>query len=369
MAEGPNGQDRTESPTGRRRGEARNEGRVARSQDLSTAAVLLAGTVLLAGVGGRELAGFTVRLLRESTRMLSSGPITSPGAIQILRDTVQGLVMAMLPFALGLMGIVISVNLAQTRGATSLKPITPSFTNINLLNGIKRIVNLESIFTLLKSSVKITLLGFITWQVVRSSWPELVSLAGASPIEIGVVARMLIFKLALTVGLAFLVIALADYWYQHYQFEKSLLMTKEEVTNEHKDSDGNPMVKGQMRTLARAFARQRMLKAVPTADVVVVNPTHVAVALRYDVDVAPAPIVVAMGERKLAERIKALAYESNVPVIENRAVARALLATAKVGQMVPSALYAVVAEILAFVYRQRAVRSGALPAQHERRTP
>ena len=369
MAEGSSGQDRTERPTTRRREEARKEGRIARSQDLSTAAVLLAGTVLLAGVGGRELATFAVRLLQESARTLTSGPLTSLGAIQILRDTAQGLVMAMLPFGLGLTGIVVGVNLAQARGVISLKPITPSFKNVNLLGGIKRIVSLDSVVTLLKSSVKIALLALITLQVVRSNLPELVSLAGVSPVEVGLVVRMLTVKLALTVALAFMVIALADYWYQHYQFEKSLLMTKQEVTTEHKDSDGNPMIKGQMRTLARAFARQRMLKAVPTADVVVVNPTHVAVALKYDVTVAPAPIVVAMGERKLAERIKALAFEANVPVIENRAVARALLATATVGQMVPSALYAVVAEILAFVYRQRVTRGGVLPASHERRTP
>ena len=368
MAEGSSGQDRTESPTPKRRGEARSQGRIARSQDLSTAAALLAGTVLLAGVGGRALAGFSARLLRESARTLSSGPLTLPGAIQILRDTTQGLVMAMLPFALGLTGIVVSVNLAQARGMLSLKPITPSLTNVNLIGGIKRIVNLDSVVTLLKSAVKITLLGFITWQVVRSNWSELISLAGASPIEVGLVARVLAVKLALTVGLSFLVIAGADYFYQHFQFEKSLLMTRQDVTNENKDSEGNPMVKGQMRSLARAHARQRMLQAVPTADVVVVNPTHVAVALKYDVDVAPAPIVVAMGERKLAERIKALAFQANVPVIENRAAARALLATATVGQMVPSALYAVVAEILAFVYRQRVARSGMLPAPNERRT-
>ena len=369
MAEGSSGQDRTESPTPRKREDAHKEGRVARSQDLSTAAVLLAGTVLLAGVGGRELARFAVRLLQESAGTLSSGPLTSLGAIRILRDTAQGLVMAMLPFGLGLAGIVLCVNLAQARGVISLKPITPSFTNINLLGGIKRIVSLDSVVTLLKSSVKVVLLGFITWQVVRSNWPELVSLAGASPIEVGLVARMITVKLALTVGLAFLVIAGADYWYQCLQYEKSLRMTKQDVIGEYKDSEGNPMIKGRIKTLARSLARQRMLQGVPTADVVVVNPTHVAVALKYDVDAAPAPIVVAMGERKLAERIKALAFEANVPVIENRAVARALLATATVGQMVPSALYAVVAEILAFVYRQRVTRGGVLPASHERRTP
>ena len=369
MAAESTGQDRTESPTPRRRQDARNEGRVARSQELGAAAVMLAGTVMLASVGGTSLAGFATRLLRESTRSLSSGPLTSPGAIQMLRDTTQGLVMAMLPFALGLAGIVTFVNLAQARGVASLKPIMPTFRHLNPLTGIKRIMSLESVFTLLKSLVKITLLGFITWQVVRSNWPEIASLAGASPLEIGLVARMLAVKLALTVGLAFLVIAGADYAFQYFRFEKTLRMTRQEVITELRESEGDPMIKGHIRALARARARQRMLQNVRTADVVVVNPTHVAVALRYDVSVAPAPIVVAMGERKLAERIKALALKSNVPMIENRTVARALLATATVGQMIPSALYAVVAEILAFVYRQRVTRGGMLPGPHERRTP
>ena len=368
MAEEPSGQDRTESPTQRRRDETRKEGRIARSQDLSTAAVLLAGTVLLAGVGGRGLAGFAVRLLRESTRSLASGPLTTVGAVQILRSTAQGMVTAILPFGLGLTGIVTAVNLVQARGVLSLKPVTPTLKHLDLVAGIKRIVSLDSVVTLLKSLAKIALLGLITWQVVRSNWPELVSLAGAGPTEIGLVARMLAVKLALTVGLAFLAIAAADYGYQRLQFEKSLRMTRQEVIGEHKDSEGDPMIKGRMRALAQARARQRMLQDVPTADVVVVNPTHVAVALKYDIGVAPAPIVVAMGERKLAERIKALAFQANVPVIENRPVARALLATATVGQMVPSALYAVVAEILAFVYRQRAARSGAPAVAHERRT-
>lgn len=369
MAEGSGGQDRTESPTLRKREDARNEGRIARSQELSTAAILLAGTVLLAGVGGRELAAFAVRLLQESARTLTASPLTSLGAVRILRDTTQGLILAILPFGLGLTGIVVAVNLAQARGVLSMKPITPSFTNINLIGGIKRILSLDSVVTLLKSVVKIALLAFITVQVVRSNLPELVSLAGASPVEVGAVARMLTVKLALTVGLAFLVIAGADYWYQCLQFEKSLRMTRQDVIGEHKDSEGDPMIKGRMKSLAQSRARQRMLQDVQTADVVVVNPTHVAVALKYDVDVAPAPIVVAMGERKLAERIKALAFKANVPVIENRPVARALLATATVGQMVPSALYAVVAEILAFVYRQRVARGGTLPAAAERRTP
>jgi flagellar biosynthetic protein FlhB len=131
-------------------------------------------------------------------------------------------------------------------------------------------------------------------------------------------------------------------------------MTKQEVIREHRETEGDPLIKSRIRSIAMSMARKRMLQDVPTADVVVVNPTHVAVALKYDMTVALAPVVVAMGQRKLAARIKQIALESHVPVIENKPVARALLATATVGQPIPPALYAVIAEILAFVYRQRA---------------
>jgi len=367
MAEAPGGQDRTESPTPRRRQEARREGRVPRSQELAAATVLLAGTALLAAAGGSELTGFMARVMRESTRSLSAVPLTPPGAVGLLRETALGLVLAMLPFALGMVGLVAFVNLAQARGVLSLKPITPKFSNLSPLSGLRRIVSLDSLFNLLKSLVKVAVLAFITWQVMRASWHELTSLAGAGPIEIALVGKALGFKLAIAVGLAFLLIAAADYAWQWFRHEKSLRMSRQEIIREHRESEGDPLIKGHILALARARARRRMLQRVPTADVVITNPTHVAVALRYDVTVAPAPIVVAMGERKLAERIKALALKAGVPVIENRPVARALLATATVDRMIPPALYAVVAEILAFVYRQRAARGGTLPVPRDRR--
>jgi len=367
MAEGAGGQDRTESPTPRRRREARDEGRVPRSQELAAATVLLAGAALLAAAGGQELTGYMARVMRESARSLSAVPLTPDGAVGLLRETATGMVMAMLPFALGMVGLVAFVNLAQARGVLTLKPITPKLSNLSPLAGLRRIVSLDSLFNLLKSVVKVAVLGFITWQVLKACWPELASLAGAGPIEIALVSRALGFKLAVTVGLAFLVVAAGDYAWQWFRHEKSLRMSRQEVVLEHRETEGDPVVKGHMLALARARARRRMLQRVPTADVVVTNPTHVAVALKYDVAAAPAPVVVAMGERKLAERIKALALKAGVPVIENRPVARALLATCTVGKMIPPALYAAVAEVLAFVYRQRTGRPAELPPRAERR--
>jgi flagellar biosynthetic protein FlhB len=164
-------------------------------------------------------------------------------------------------------------------------------------------------------------------------------------------------RLTLWVGLSFLALAALDYWFQWNQVEKNLRMTRQEVIYEQRESEGDPTVKGRIKAVARALARQRMLQKVPTADVVVVNPTMIAVALKYDTSIAPAPIVLAMGQRKLAQRIRDLATKANVPIVENRPVARALLATSKVGRPIPPALYAAVAEILAFLYRRRAAIS------------
>ncbi len=353
-------QERTESPTPRRREQAREEGQIARSVELSAAAVLLGGSIILSTVGARSLSGYATRLTRESANWLSSGPITTGSGITILRTTAGGFVLASLPFLIGLAGIVLFVNLVQARGVVSWKSIEPKWSHVDPIAGMKRIVNGEAIFTLGKSLAKLTVLAVITYTVISRSWPELVSLVDTTPADIAMVLRNLLLRLAVMTGMAFLVIAAIDYGYQWFKMEKGLRMTRQEVILEQRESEGDPMIKGRIRAMGRALARRRMIQAVPEADVVIVNPTEIAIALKYDTDEAPAPIVVAMGQRKLAERIKAIALGARVPVLENKPVARALLATAVVGKPIPPALYAAVAEILAFVYRHRASIAGTV---------
>lgn len=356
MAENESAQERTEKPTQRRLDQAREEGKVARSQDLSTAAVVLTATALLAGAGGTAIGGLGIRLLRDSAAALAAPPMSAEGAIGLIRATGQAMLLALLPFAVGVVAVVGLVNLIQARGTFSLHPLTPRLSHINPLEGLKRILGVDGLVLLLKATAKVVILGGVTWMVLRGAWPTLVSLGDMGVPDLVTVLRHLTMKLSFTVGLAFLALAAADYGWQVFRTEKSLRMTRYEVVREHRETEGDPLVKSRIQSTARARARQRMLQAVPTADVVVTNPTHVAVALRYDVSTHLAPIVVAMGERKLAERIKLIAARAGVPLVENRPVARALLATATVGQPIPSALYAAVAEILAFVYRQRGRR-------------
>jgi len=348
------GQERTESATPRRREQATREGDIARSPELTSSLMLLGGGLVLAAWGGGALAQFAQRSLVESTRVLSIGELTMAGAVAVIRATTIGLVIALLPFAIGVVVVAIGGNLLQTRGAIAWGKIEPKFSHLNLMGGLKRLVGAEAYVQLVKSIVKLAVVGAATWLVLTKNWFQVTALGEMGAVATTMVLRSLLLRLVVTSGLAFLAVAAFDYMFQRWRHEQKLKMTRQEVVREHKESEGDPIMKARILTMQRQRARQRMMQRVPSADVVIVNPTHIAVALRYDVTVAPAPLVVAMGERKVAERIKQIAIAHGVPVLQNKPVARALLATAKVGRPIPPALYAAIAEILAFVYRTRA---------------
>jgi flagellar biosynthetic protein FlhB len=273
---------------------------------------------------------------------------------------VQGLairmVLALLPFALVVAGVTTLVNVVQARGVVSWKPVTPKWSHLNPVSGLRRLVGWDALINLVKALLKLVAVTTVTFMLVAGAWPELISLSQLGPGGVAAVMNGQALKLAALSGIAFLVLAGADYAVQWVKHERGLRMTRQEIVRETRESEGDPMVKARLRSVARSRARRRMLQAVPTADVVVVNPVHIAVALRYDVGASGAPVVVAMGQRKLAERIRDLARSSGVPIVENRPVARALFSTGAVGKAIPPALYAAVAEILAYVYRLRGRR-------------
>ncbi len=350
---GSDGQERTEAPTPKRLDDARKEGRVPRTPELSGAVLLLAAAAMLGHAGGDGMA----RTMREwfvtDTRLLTADPLSLEGAVALLRATGRSFFVALLPFGALALGVTVLVGGIQGRGVISAKPITPKLSNLNPLSAIQRMFSAQTPFVLLKAIAKFAVLGLVTWIVLRHAWPEIISLSAATPDQVLATVRTLAVRLITHVGLAFVVISLADYGFESWRHEKSLRMTKQEVVQEHKESEGDPIIKSRIRSLQRATARKRMLADVKRADVVIVNPTHVAVALKYDPLANAAPIVLAKGERKLAERIKAVAAKAGVPMVENRPLARALLATAKVGRQIPADLYAAVAEVLAYVYRMR----------------
>jgi flagellar biosynthetic protein FlhB len=254
----------------------------------------------------------------------------------------------------GIAAVALIAGAAQARGTWTLEPLTPKWDRINPLTNAKQLVSSRAIVELLKACLKIVLVGVVAYVVMRDAWPDLVDLGSRDASGLMEALGRHGGRLFLIAGIAYLALAGFDYGWQLWQHLQQLKMSKDEVKRESKQQDGDPMVKARMRSIGRARLRRQMLRDVAKADVVIVNPTHRAIALRYDPLAAPAPIVLAMGERKVAERIKEIAKQAGVPMIENKPLAIALISSARVGMMIPAELYAAVAEVLAFVFRQKA---------------
>jgi flagellar biosynthetic protein FlhB len=233
----------------------------------------------------------------------------------------------------------------------STKSLTPDFTRIDPLKGMTKLVSIKSGVELIKSVLKVGIVAWVMWSFLSAEYPSLVDLAGMAPIAAGLAIFDLCWRLLARATTAILIIAILDYLYQKIQFEQTLRMTKQEIKEEYKRSEGDPLIKSRVKQRQREIARGRMIQDVARADVVITNPTHFAVALKYDASAAAAPKVVAKGQRLLAQRIKEVAKEHNVPIVENPPIARLLYKTVEVGQQIPEELYQAVAEILAYVYR------------------
>lgn len=345
--------ERTEQATPRRRAKAHEEGRVARSPELSAAVILLAGTVALSAWGPSTVARECSALLRDLGQWLAAGPLTEGDATAALRAAGRHGALAVLPLLLAVAIPAALVNAVQARGVLATDTLAPQLSRISPRTGLERLFSLQSVVTVVQALLKFAVIGLVAYLVLRAAWPAIVGLNGTGVEQIAAMLRSVGVRIALTTGIAFLGLSGADYLYQLYRHEQSLRMTRQEVVQEFKETEGDPLVKSRMQSLARSLARRRMLKDVKTADVVVTNPTHLAIALKYDLQQGSAPIVIAKGERKVAERIKALAKEAGVPTVENKPLARALMGVGVVGKPIPATLYAAVAEVLAFVYRTR----------------
>lgn len=259
--------------------------------------------------------------------------------------------MIVAPIALITMVAGVAANLLQVGFLFTLHPVTPDFNKINPASGFKRIFSRRAVAELVKSIAKVTIVGFVAYTAIRDEIVTFPTLIGRAPIQVvGIVAEM-VSTVLLRVGLSMLVLALLDFMYQRWEFEQSLRMTKQEVKDEMKQTEGNPEIKSRIRQKQREMARRRMMQDVTKADVVVTNPTHYAVALEYKQGVMEAPRVLAKGQGFLALRIREIAAEAGVPVVENPPVARQIFRLADVGQTIPADLYQSVAEILALVYR------------------
>jgi len=249
--------------------------------------------------------------------------------------------------------LAIGINLMQTKGFNlSFQAIQPKFSKLNPLQGFKRLLSLRSLIELGKSCVKISIIGYAIYSVLSSDRDLFMPLIGKEVVEIAQVFSHLTSKIVIRVAAIMLAVSLLDYYYQSWQHEKDLKMTKQEVKEEHKQTEGNPQIKGRIRAIQKSLARQRMMASVPKANVVITNPTHFAVALLYGPQM-DAPKVLAKGADFLAQKIIELARKHKIPVVQNPPLARALYSQVKVEETIPVTLFKAVAKVLAFIYQQK----------------
>ncbi|HEY0392921.1 MAG TPA: flagellar biosynthesis protein FlhB [Candidatus Elarobacter sp.] len=344
--------DATEKPTPKRKREARERGQVARSQDIGGSAIFIAIVValhlgFLAAVDSGAQA-FKVALNHAGSR--EDLTINSVGGL-FVRSLMPYTPLLAMAFAAALTLAVVA-NVLQFGLLFSPKLLAPNFGKLNPLAGFKRIFfSLQTLVQLAKQLLKLTIVILICWFGVKDKLTMLYALANASPHDIIVAIEAIVFWIGLKVGILLLVLGLIDYIWEKRRLEQSLKMTKTEVKDEHKQSEGNPEAKGALRQRQRAMARKRMMAAVPKATVVVTNPTHYAVALEWDELKMDAPVLTAKGADLIAKRIRELADEHNIPILENPPLARTLYAKVELDSPVPPDLYSAVAQVIAFVYR------------------
>ena len=347
----PGGDDgeKTEAPTGRRRQEARDDGQIPKSADLSAAVLLLGGLIVLSFLGPRFMRGFT-KIMGMSLQ-IDISELTASHSIRTAEIAFRTGMSFLLPVLLSLAGLAFIVTLIQVGFVLTGKPLTPNFGRLNPLSGMKKLLFTKR--TAVKLAIdlaKVALIGYLAYLCVRGEMSTIVALSDLGHLQIFAVACDMIFALGIRLGLVLLVLALLDYAYQRWQHEQDLKMSKQEVREELKRMDGDPQLKGRRREIARQFATQRMATDVPRADVVVTNPTEFAVAIRYHPEDMDAPRVVAKGTDYMALQIRRIAQAHGVPIVQRKPLARALYATVDVGQEIPPKFYKVIAEILAYVY-------------------
>ncbi|MFO7274498.1 MAG: flagellar biosynthesis protein FlhB [Bacillota bacterium] len=345
--------ERTEEPTPRRLQKAREEGRTVRSTDLVAGLGLVAATLALRAAGGLSVAQVTGGMAGAFER-LAPVELTPEDTAVLLQDWALVALRALLPVALVVVVIGVLAGALQTQFLFTVRTLVPRFSVLNPVTGLQRIFSLRTLTEVLKGLLKLVAIGFIAYRSVRDLVPQIPNLlAQTVPVGLAAIADMVLDAM-LAVGLAYLAIGVLDYGYQYWEYRRSLRMTKQEVKQEIREQEGAPELKSRQRQRMRELAqRRRALKEVPKADVVVTNPTHFAVALKYVPAEDAAPRVVAKGADLLALEIRKIAQAHNVPLVENRALARGLYYDVEVGKLIPPEYYQAVAEVLAFVYSLR----------------
>jgi len=347
------GQEKTEAPTEKKRRESREEGQVAFSKELPSAALLAGILLTLIATSPLILDAFremTTQIFRE----MSKADELSIGSLYDLSGEIfSTLLPAFAPFAAIIVLVGILASVLQVGVQITLKAIAPKFNKISPLTGLKRLFSTQSLADFLKSMAKLIIVGIVGYITYMDKITELNGLSVATPEAILEYNFTVVAEVSGKIVLALVAIAIFDYIYQRWHHEKQLMMTKQEVKEETKQTEGDPQLKARIRQIQREMSNARMMQEVPKADALIVNPTHFSVAILYDRDVMEAPEVTAKGTDHMALRMRTVARENSVPILERPELARDLYANVEIGETIPERFYKAIAEILAFVYRLR----------------
>jgi flagellar biosynthetic protein FlhB len=347
------GQEKTEAPTEKKRRESREEGQVAFSKELSSAA-LLAGIVLTLVATSPIILDAMEQLMTQIFQELAQGEELSIDGIFILSEEILSIILpAFAPFVAVIIFVGIFSSVLQVGVQITFKAITPKFNKISPLTGLKRLFSSQSLADFLKSMAKLIIVGFVGYLTYIDKITDLNGLSVLSPGSILNYNFTVVAEVAGKIVLALIAIAIFDYFYQRWHHEQQMMMTKQEVKDETKQTEGDPQLKARIRQIQREMSNARMMQEVPKADAVIVNPTHFSVAILYDREIMTAPEVTAKGADHLALRMRTVARENNVPILERPELARDLYANVEIGDDIPERFYKAIAEILAFVYRLR----------------
>ncbi len=342
---------KTEEPTSKRLTDAEDKGNFAHSREMTSAFILMMATLSFI-MAGSFSAKHLMGTWHNSISQIHSIQLTVNEMQRMLGATGENVMIILSPILLSIMLGGLVANLIQTGGfRMSGHPLIPKFNKLNPLTGFKRIFSKNSLNELFKSVVKIALISWIAYVTIKSHFSEIPPLMGFSVGQILSFLGRVTIEIMVKVLLMLVFIALIDFAFQKFTYTENLRMTKQQVKDERKDTEGNPQIKQRIRAVQLEMMRKRMMSAVPEADVVVTNPTHFSIAIKYDRDKHEAPVVVAKGQGDIALKIREIAKENGVPLVEDKPLARLLYKSVEIGQIIPTHLYRAVAEILAYVYK------------------
>lgn len=358
FAEGQGG-EKTEKPTPKKRQKAREEGQVARSNEVTTTLLLVVMFSAIKLIGPISVSKL-LALYKEMMSLFNIENITIEYAHELFKHIAMSTLWIVIPY----LGIAFAVgflsNIMQVGWKPTLKPMKPKFNKINPISGLKRMFSFKTIIELIKSIIKIAIILLIVYLTIKDYEKLILIIYDLSIFSAYGLILDICLDIGIKVGMFFVFVAAIDFAYQKYSLEKQLKMTKQEVKEEHKEAEGNPEVKAKIRQKMREASMRRMMQDLPKADVIITNPTHFAVAISYDEDSSSAPIVIAKGADLLAAKIKEVGRENNIEIVENKPLARTLYYTVEIGDEIPPELYQTVAEVLAFVYNlKQGNREGA----------